>query len=109
MSMELMYRRKDKLIKHLCLDHLKTHDHCFKWQGCYLRFQTFEELTEYLSEGHIGDSIYVIEKSVIKDIHLHNVKSLLKCPKPVYNKAFWFLDAYHTFTSVYKEEYYLNF
>ncbi|RHZ80761.1 hypothetical protein Glove_132g104 [Diversispora epigaea] len=45
----------DELIEHLGLDHLRTQDHCFKWQGCYLRFQTFEELTGHFSEGHIGD------------------------------------------------------
>ncbi|RHZ87676.1 hypothetical protein Glove_33g244 [Diversispora epigaea] len=45
----------DESIEHLCLDHLRTQDHCFKWQGCYLRFQTFEELTGHLSEGHIRD------------------------------------------------------
>ncbi|RHZ81686.1 hypothetical protein Glove_117g362 [Diversispora epigaea] len=25
----------DELIEHLCLDHLRTQDQCFKWQGCF--------------------------------------------------------------------------
>ncbi|CAG8776091.1 8084_t:CDS:2, partial [Racocetra fulgida] len=28
--------------------------HGCKWQGCYLRFETHEELTGHVSEGHIG-------------------------------------------------------
>ncbi|CAG8636532.1 24835_t:CDS:2, partial [Racocetra persica] len=28
--------------------------HGCKWQGCYLRFETYEELTGHVSEGHIG-------------------------------------------------------
>ncbi|KAI8815867.1 uncharacterized protein EV422DRAFT_547890 [Fimicolochytrium jonesii] len=49
----------DELFQHLCSDHLdmKAGDldaHGCLWRGCGQRFHTFDELTDHVSEEHIG-------------------------------------------------------
>ncbi|KAJ3038289.1 zinc-finger protein [Rhizophlyctis rosea] len=52
----------DELMQHLCADHLELkHDpeeqvkpHGCLWSKCGARFETFDELTDHVSENHIG-------------------------------------------------------
>ncbi|KNC98407.1 uncharacterized protein SPPG_06111 [Spizellomyces punctatus DAOM BR117] len=49
----------DDLIQHLCSDHLaiskgNMRPHGCLWLGCAHRFETFDELTDHVSEDHIG-------------------------------------------------------
>ncbi|KAI9199621.1 uncharacterized protein BJ171DRAFT_427485 [Polychytrium aggregatum] len=56
----------DELVRHLCNDHLpsgtsNSKPHGCLWDACSERFNTFDELTDHLSEHHIGNgsSVYV--------------------------------------------------